>query len=201
MPVFEAVLVGFDGNTDKTDHLIKWVEAPCKSLAQEACVQRGWDVSTLQETDLDSTADGIDDGIDVVVGPLAQDAAGIRVPAYCYSDDHLFSAKFDAAPWLASAEPEQIEALARCGWGGDEPTDWVAEFMADKDKGVQAMFDHLRAIKDLPSHKDVCGFECNVDFEAARNWLRENRPEISIMVEEIIEETVAEDEAMYGPGM
>ena len=60
MQVFQAELVGFDGGTDGTDHLIKWIQAPSLDLALDACANRGWEVSHIDVTDLDLGCAGID---------------------------------------------------------------------------------------------------------------------------------------------
>jgi ABC-type phosphate/phosphonate transport system ATPase subunit len=39
--IFEAVLKGFDGSTDTTDHLVKWISAPSKEKAEEAISKAG----------------------------------------------------------------------------------------------------------------------------------------------------------------
>jgi hypothetical protein len=100
------------------------------------------------------------------------------IPAECHSDDRVFEVAFDPLAWFEQADPEDIVELARCGWGGDYPADAVARFMAEQNGEVQALFDSLDRLGDLPSHKDLRGFECHVEEEAALAWLRANRPEV-----------------------
>lgn len=50
MKIFEAVLKGFDGSTDNTDHLVKWVSAPSKESAEKAVKNAGYELDRpLQE--------------------------------------------------------------------------------------------------------------------------------------------------------
>jgi len=45
--IYEATLKGFDGSTDKTDNLIKWIEAETIAQATEYCHSMGY-VFTLE---------------------------------------------------------------------------------------------------------------------------------------------------------
>ncbi|MEO8286533.1 MAG: hypothetical protein ABI670_08870 [Chloroflexota bacterium] len=41
-----------------------------------------------------------------------------QIDAEAHSDDWAIQVKFDAAPYLAQASPDDIKELAECGWGG-----------------------------------------------------------------------------------
>lgn len=94
-----------------------------------------------------------------------------RIRAEAHSDDHKFDHTFDATPWFAVARPEEIFALAKCGWGGDYPADAVAQFMGRIERPLETMFTYLTA-------RDDGGFECHVDTGDAMTFLKEARPEV-----------------------
>lgn len=50
--IFEVELKGFDGNTDATDHLIKWVKARGVQDVEKLCDEQKWDVACIHFTDL-----------------------------------------------------------------------------------------------------------------------------------------------------
>ena len=100
------------------------------------------------------------------------------IKAECHSDDRASEVEFDATPWFERASNKEIADLARCGWGGGDPADAVAEFCSDTDENVKKVFDYLNIIKDDPSKKDCCGFECHVDQEDAVAWIRVHRAEM-----------------------
>lgn len=107
----------------------------------------------------------------------------LEVPAEVHSDDRVHEVKFDAAPYLRQCDDADIAALVECGWGGDYPADEVAEFFAQKNLEIGALFDYLHRIRDRRSHKDSCGFECHLDTEAAEAWVRRNRPHLADLLD------------------
>lgn len=100
------------------------------------------------------------------------------VPAEVHSDDREHEVDFDAESYLEQASDAQIRALMACGWGGDYPADNVAEHFQGQNADIDALFKHLDEVKDLYSHKDMCGFECHVDTDAAMQWVVANRPHL-----------------------
>ncbi len=100
------------------------------------------------------------------------------IQAEAHSDDHVIEVKFDATPYFEQADDEALLQLAECGWGGDYPGDYVAQHMAEKVPDVAKLFEYLTAIADVPSKKDVCGFECHVDATDAMAWIAGNRPNL-----------------------
>lgn len=103
----------------------------------------------------------------------------MAVKAEVHSDDRTHEVKFDAEPYLVQASDKEIEELIECGWGGDYPADEVAEFFQGKNNEIEALFEHLHSIRDLRSHKDMCGFECHVDEGEAMAWVAANRPHLA----------------------
>lgn len=100
------------------------------------------------------------------------------IKAECHSDDRCVEVDFDATPWFEAVPDRNIIDLAVCGWGGDYPADYVAEFMADRHDGIKEMYDYIE-IRNRKRGRDMMGFECHVNPEDAMQWLRENRPELS----------------------
>lgn len=98
------------------------------------------------------------------------------IAAALTTDDHVFEATFDALAYFEQASIENLRALVDCGFGGDYPADEVAEFFQGKNAEVDAVFDYVARISDLPSKKDVSGFECYIDENHAVDWLKKNRP-------------------------
>lgn len=88
--------------------------------------------------------------------------------ATAHTDDRVIYVEFDALNWFKQASCAEIVELARCGWGGDYPADYVAIWMADRDPDTARIFDHTA------SH-EPCGFECYVNGKQALAWLKKNR--------------------------
>jgi len=91
--------------------------------------------------------------------------------ARTYDDGHVVEVLFDAEPWFKQASDEEIRELAACRWGGDDASDNIAFFMADRNVEVANMFKQRDRSK--------CGFECYVDVEDAMKWLNTHRPHLS----------------------
>jgi hypothetical protein len=100
------------------------------------------------------------------------------IKAEAHSDDHVFTTTFDATAYFEQASDQQISELQACGFGGDYPADAVAQFHADTNKDLEAMFDYLARIANDPSKKDCSGFECHVDESDAQAWINANRPHL-----------------------
>jgi hypothetical protein len=107
----------------------------------------------------------------------------MMIPAECHSDDYNVECKFDAVDWFKQAKPDQIVALASCGWGGDYPADEVAIWQADRDPEIAFMFKYLQAIRNDRTKKDLRGFECHVAPAEAREWLKTNAPTVLAEIE------------------
>jgi hypothetical protein len=64
MKIYEAVLKGYNGGSDETDHLIKWIKAPSLELAEKAIKEQGWETN---EPVLELLAQVDDEAIDLFV--------------------------------------------------------------------------------------------------------------------------------------
>lgn len=95
-----------------------------------------------------------------------------QIRAEAHTDDHKFEHEFDAISWFEQAGPEEIFALAECGWGGDYPADAVAQYMSRMERPLETMLTYLTA-----TFIDG-GFECHVDAGDAMNYLKDCRPEM-----------------------
>ena len=91
------------------------------------------------------------------------------IKAEVHDDDRIFEAEFDATSWFDQAEDDEILELARCGWGNDAPSDWVARFCRDTDRHVDEVLSHVGRERNV-------GFECSVNEEDALRWVAKNRP-------------------------
>ena len=109
------------------------------------------------------------------------------IKAKAWSDDHNVEVEFDATAWFEGAGNKEILDLAACDWRGDYPADAVAMFMADQVPGLAALFKYLEIIAKDPLKKDLGGFECAVDAEQARQWIKEHRPNILAMAVDAVE--------------
>lgn len=121
----------------------------------------------------------------------------IRVMATCYSDDRVYEAEFDATAYFSDAIKhgqimQVIDALSGCGWGGDYPSDSIAEFFSDGGKGighedVKNMYDHILN-KNLAKAFDAdnIGFEVHIDKDSIKSWIEFNYPAIYKNAEELL---------------
>jgi hypothetical protein len=102
----------------------------------------------------------------------------MKIPAEAHSDDYVVEVHFDALPWFEQATDEEIQSLCEIEFGGNYAADAVAESFICILEDMSRLFDYLDIIRDLPSKKDCCGFECHIDREAAMRWIKENRPKL-----------------------
>jgi|KBSMisStaDraftv2_1062788.scaffolds.fasta_scaffold03160_22 hypothetical protein len=98
------------------------------------------------------------------------------ITAKVHSDDYLVEITFDATEWFDQAPGFEIEDLAACEWGGDQPADYVT-FFYDETK-TKRLFDYLSLNPTMGFKNDPVGFECHVDETEAMNWLKQNRNEV-----------------------
>lgn len=97
------------------------------------------------------------------------------IAAECHTDDRVYEVNFDARPWFEQASEEEILDLARCGWGGNYPSDQVAIDSAEWSDEVSEMFRYIYR-KNSKGLGDTIGFECHVESKDAYKWLEANRP-------------------------
>ena len=100
-----------------------------------------------------------------------------EISAHAYSDDKLYEVTFNAAPWFAEADDEEILSLARCEWGGDYPADAVVHGMIDSFDSEDVA--QLSSMMDYVTRKKDTGFECHVDEKDALAWLHMHRPALA----------------------
>lgn len=108
----------------------------------------------------------------------------VKVSAECHSDDRACEVIFDATPFFKRAKGKDLQALARCGYGGDYPADIVAIAAARWDESVADMFKYIETRNKVSRSKDHIGFECHVNEFQARVWLQINRPRIYARMKE-----------------
>lgn len=97
------------------------------------------------------------------------------VSAEAHSDDRVYSAKFDAAPWFAQASVEEITNLYDIKWRGDYAADAVAHFFDDKNQDVSDLFKYIGKTQGTSR---ACGFECSVEGDEAMAWLKRHRRDV-----------------------
>ncbi len=101
------------------------------------------------------------------------------IPAECYTSDQLGDTWFDATEWFEQATDEEIQDLAACNWGGDNPADEIARFFRARNPKVESVFEHLKTANDRRRfYEDETGFECHIDGSSGVNWLKINRPQL-----------------------
>jgi len=105
------------------------------------------------------------------------------IPAECHDDHHAHEVEFDALEWFEQATPEQIDALRNVDWGYEYPADEVGIFMAER---VPALADMFSYIESVAKTRQSCGFECQIDGDAADDWVRKNISEIPGYTSEFI---------------
>lgn len=108
--------------------------------------------------------------------PLAVSEAEPAVKAKFWTDDRVFEVEFDARPYLVNAPDKALTAILEVGFVGDQSTDWVAEYVAEKGLNVELSeaFTYLGAMRKA-KRKDPIGFECEVDREGYLLWMHSHR--------------------------
>lgn len=111
---------------------------------------------------------------------------GPLVRAWAWSTDGVIDeVKFDASPWLASAEDDMILALAEEGWKNGSVSDEVAADMRALDPGLHKLFQYMEAAIEL-GNKDVA-VNCQVFGVGVKGWLqRHERDDLIQAIEEDI---------------
>lgn len=96
-----------------------------------------------------------------------------HIKAWAHSDDHVFEAQFNAAPWFKQATDDDLLALAREGFGYDYKADEIARWESEDNPEVAAIFIYL---EKLAGTRRSQGFECRVDRTDAMAWIAKHRP-------------------------
>ncbi len=97
----------------------------------------------------------------------------LRIEAKVWDDSRVNEAGFDAALWFAQADSSDIESLQEIGWSGDYASDAVAEYYDGRHPEVTEVFNYIRAVRNTRAQT---GFECSVDEDSAKAWLKVHRP-------------------------
>ena len=104
-----------------------------------------------------------------------REKASCPIWAKAQSDDLMIQIGFDATEYIVNASIEELRGLKKCYWANDYQTDNVARHY--RDTTTKSLFDYLDFLSDEKiSGKDICGYECQVNEDLARNWLEINRP-------------------------
>lgn len=89
--------------------------------------------------------------------------------ARAWTDDRVMDVSFDAGLWFRQASDEDVAKLAMVGWSREYPADEVAHFMAVKNEELADMFKYIEIL--TKAGKGI-GFECEVNEEDAKKWLK-----------------------------
>lgn len=100
------------------------------------------------------------------------------IKAEAHSDDRIYAVPFDAEPWFKGAIDASIIQLEACGFGGDYGADVVAQDSRGRVKRLDDMFNYIR-LHNKGSTNHI-GFECHVNPEQAKAWLKANKPELYV---------------------
>lgn len=73
MRTFDVTLKGFDGGTDSTDHLVKWIRAEDRSILDRWLKHSGLTDSVRDITDIGHHATAFDQGVDVKLSLVMPD--------------------------------------------------------------------------------------------------------------------------------
>ena len=96
----------------------------------------------------------------------------IRIAAEVHDDALFKRVDFDAAPWFTQATDADILALQQAGWSGDNMADEVAYYFDGHNKEIVDLFALCRATQSTSNPQ---GFECSVDKDSAKVWLKQHR--------------------------
>ncbi|MBB3021337.1 hypothetical protein FHR70_004433 [Microvirga lupini] len=105
------------------------------------------------------------------------------IRASCHTADNALALEFDATPWFCEADPQSILHLA----GQDWSSVWVADALKARPgyAGLHRLIDYAATRLKEESLEDPtwAAIECVVSQPDATQWLRENRPEIALMLQ------------------
>lgn len=151
-----------------------YLEGLAERLA--SALQVGLQVIHTRTDDAEWTWDDIID--DIGVKSIVPEVKG-SIRAEVHADDRVMEATFNAAAWFLAATADDIAALKNVGWRGDDLADKVAEFVADSEPDVKAVFDYVHLTQQTRNQQ---GFECSVDPIEAMEWLKTYRPGVVAII-------------------
>lgn len=108
-----------------------------------------------------------------------EDVFEAEVLADLHSDDHVITTHVNILPWLAMAEPGEIEELEAESWGYCEAADQVAYALERLgDPGAQRLFNYLGLSPRMSFTGDPVGFGLTVLESDVTEWLAGHRPDV-----------------------
>lgn len=104
MRAFDVTLKGFDGGTDQTDNLVKWVRAENKATVELWLKRLGLDHVVRDITDIGYHATTFEDGINVILSPVMPDP-GTSCQVRNFGDFYQITrGDFYPQTWIAESE-------------------------------------------------------------------------------------------------
>lgn len=124
--------------------------------------------------------------------PTTIDKGGLpRIKAFIAADaTPTDKVVFDATLWFEQATDKEILDLARDGWGHEQSSDKIAEFMRDHDADVKKLLESV----DNDSDDLSAGSSVEVDKDLALDWIGNHRSHLSDDVAKIETEATADEE-------
>lgn len=104
-----------------------------------------------------------------------------RVEAWLHASDFLFDAWFLIEEWLEQATDRELLELNCAGWTG-EPATKVSDWFHPKLKRVQSVYGYTRYNEGVTDVTEI-------DPNAGRRWIQENRPHLVDELEDDDEST------------
>lgn len=105
---------------------------------------------------------------------------GPQIKAKVFNDRQTNVIEFNAAPWFAQAQYEDILALASIDWRGDYESDAVAQFFEKTNDEIANLFAYCHASQ---TSSDPEGFECVVNGDDALAWLKLHRNDVWLIIQ------------------
>jgi hypothetical protein len=99
------------------------------------------------------------------------------IKSEAHSDDYAVTVIFDATNWFESAADQDIINLIECDFGGDYAADDVVRFFIEKNTEVTDFFSYFEN-NPVMLNGDTVGFECHVNVDDAKNWIRSTKPHL-----------------------
>lgn len=106
----------------------------------------------------------------------------MQIPAVAKSDDGVYEVEFDAVYYFQNTSDVNLLSLIKCNFAYDYPADDVVYYCAHcgpkPNVWLVKLLEYLEAIADIPSKKDVRGFECVIHTPDAVAWLQQHKPHL-----------------------
>jgi hypothetical protein len=105
------------------------------------------------------------------------------IPAVARSHDKQLAVEFDAEPYFAAAEEQDLMELAKRDFSGGHPAWTMAEALAPNEPELRALLDQVIAASARGEVIGFVGFDCRVDRQAALAWIGHHRPRLAERIE------------------